>query len=71
MPVKMENLARGYVYFGPAERLHRNTAIVGFVSEEMFAKYKNYYEIDLGRPFSSAREVDEFLQENRWPQPGR
>ena len=71
VPVKMENLARGYVYFGPAERLHRNTAIVGFVSEEMFAKYKNYYEIDLGRPFSSAREVDEYLQENRWPQPGR
>jgi hypothetical protein len=69
-PVKMENLARGYVYFGPAERLHRNTAIVGFVTEEMFAKYKNYYEIDLGRSFLSAQEVDEFLQENRWSQPG-
>jgi len=47
------------------------TAIIGFVTEEMFAKYKNYCEIGFERPFSSAREVDEFLQENRWPQPGR
>ncbi len=70
-PVKMEKLARGYVYFGPAERLRRNTAIVGFVTAEMFAKYGRYCEIDLGRPFSSAREVDEYLQENRWPPPGR
>jgi len=70
-PLKMEKMARGYVYFGPADRLHPNTAIVGFVTDEMFAKYRNYYETDIGRPFSSAREVDEFLQANRWPQPGR
>ena len=71
VPVKMESIARGYIHFGPAERLHPNTAIAGFVTEEMFAKYKNYYEIDIGRTFTSAQEVDEFLQENRWPQPGR
>jgi uncharacterized iron-regulated protein len=70
-PVKMEKMARGYMYFGPPERLHRNTAIAGFVTEEMFAKYKNYYEIDIGRTFASATELDEWLQENRWPQPGR
>lgn len=71
VPVKMESIAGGYVYFGPAEQLHPNTAIAGFVTEEMFAKYRNYYEIDFGRPFASAQEVDRFLQENRWPQPGR
>ncbi len=43
----------------------------GFVTEEMFAKQKNDHEIDLERPFSSAQEVDKFLEENRWPQPGR
>jgi len=68
---KTEKMARGYVYFGPAERLHANTPIVGFVTDEMFAKYKIYYEIDMGRSFASAREVDEWLQKNRWPQPGR
>jgi hypothetical protein len=64
-------MARGYVYFGPAERLHANTPIVGFVTDEMFTKYKNYYEIDIGRKFASAKEVDEWMQQNRWPQPGR
>jgi hypothetical protein len=71
IPAKIEKMARGYIYFGPAERLHANTPIAGFVTDEMFAKYKNYYEIDFGRKFTSAKEVDEWLQANRWPQPGR
>jgi len=31
----------GYVYFGPVERLHRNTTIPGFVTDAMFEKYKD------------------------------
>jgi hypothetical protein len=35
----------------------------------MFERYQTYYEIDFERSFSSAAEVDEFLQSHRWPTP--
>jgi hypothetical protein len=70
-PTKMANLARGYVYFGPVERLHRNTTIPGFVTDAMFEKYKEYYRIDFGRPFQSAKEVDDHFMENLWGGVGR
>ncbi len=69
----MANFARGYLYFGKCEQLHANTPIQGFVTEEMFEKHRNYYEIDIGRQFGSAKELDEYLQVRRWrircPQP--
>jgi hypothetical protein len=67
--VPMQKIARGFIYFGPAAALHRNTAIKGFVTDEMFRKYKHYYEVDLGHSFNNAGEVDAFLQEHRWPYP--
>jgi hypothetical protein len=63
---RMANLARGYVYFGACQQLHRNTATKGFVTDEMFRKHRTYYEVDLGMKFDSAREVDEHLQARRW-----
>lgn len=71
IPTKMANLARGYVYFGPVERLHRNTTIPGFVTDAMFEKYKEYYRIDFGRPFQSAKEVDDHFMEHLWSGVGR
>ncbi len=67
--VPFSKIARGFVYLGPWDALHRNTAIVGFVTEEMFNKYKRYYEVDFGRTFNDAEEVDHYLQEHRWPDP--
>ncbi len=58
--VPWSRLASGYIYIGPRTSFHRNTAIKGFVNEEMFTKYKHYYEIDFGRSFNSAEEVDEY-----------
>ena len=46
--VPLSKIARGYVYFGPSGKLHKNTPIKGFVTDEMFTKYKRYYEIDFG-----------------------
>ena len=63
---KMSSLARGFVYFGTREQLHRNTTIPGFVTDEMFEKYQEYYRIDFGRPFKSAKEVNEYFQETLW-----
>lgn len=70
-PTRMSNLARGYVYFGPFERLHRNTTIPGFVTDAMFEKYKEYYRIDFDRPFQSPEEVNEYFRESLWSGVGR
>lgn len=67
--VPWSRLACGYVYLGPRSNFHKNTPIKGFVTEEMFKKYKRYYEIDYGRTFKDAEDVDEYLQAHRWPKP--
>lgn len=67
--VPLRKVARGYVYLGPRTRLHRNTPIEGFVTEEMFTRYRRYYEVDFARSFSNAQEVDEYLQAHRFPRP--
>lgn len=67
--VPFSKLARGYVYLSSRADLHKNTPIIGFVTREMFEKYKEYYEVDLGRSFSSSEELDIYLQEHRFPKP--
>ena len=67
--VPFSKLARGYVYLSSRAYLHKNTPIVGFVTREMFEKYKEYYEIDLGQSFNSAEELDKYWQEQRFPKP--
>jgi len=69
--VPLSNVARGFIYFGPSANFHRNTPIKGFVTKEMFEQYKEYYEIDFGRSFNSAEEVDEYLQQHRFPRPSK
>jgi uncharacterized iron-regulated protein len=67
--VSLSKIARGYVYLGPREMLHKNTPIKNFITDDMFERYKQYYEIDLGRTFKNAQEVDEYLQKHRFPEP--
>lgn len=64
--VSLDRIARGYVYFGSRENRHKNTPIKGFVTEQMFQEYKNYYEIGYDQTFSNAREVDEYFQKHRF-----
>ena len=63
------NIARGYIHLGPAANLHKNTPIEGFVTHEMFRRYKRYYEIDFGRTFKDAADVDRYFQAHRFPHP--
>jgi hypothetical protein len=67
--VPMSNIARGYIYLGSRMSLHKNTPIEGFITDEMFRKYMHYYEIDLGRSFKDAEELDKYLQLHRFPEP--
>ena len=67
--VPLSSIARGYVYLGSRASLHKNTPIEGFVTDEMFKQYQRYYEIDFGRSFKSAEEVDKYLQAHRFSKP--
>ena len=67
--VPLWKIARGYVYLGPRAKLHKNTPIKGFVTDEMFKRYRRYYEIDFGRTFKNAEEVDRYFQAHRFPKP--
>jgi hypothetical protein len=67
--VPLLKIARGYIYLKPRNYLHKNTAIKGFITDEMFRKYRLYYERDFERTFNSAQEIDEYLQKNRFPEP--
>jgi hypothetical protein len=69
--VPLSKLAEGYLYLGPRASLHSNTTIKGYVTERMFHKYKEYYNVCFsnGRNFRNAEEVDEYLQQHRWPSP--
>jgi len=67
--VPWSRLACGSIYLGPRASFHRNTSIEGFVTETMFKKYKQYYEIDFEQKFKNAEEVDKYLQQHRWPRP--
>jgi len=67
--IPFSKLARGYIYLGKRANLHKNTPIRGFITDEMFKRYKQNYEIDLGRSFKSAKELDEYLQAHRFPMP--
>jgi hypothetical protein len=62
-------LAEGYIYMGPWASFHHNTPIKGYVTEAMFRKLQQYYELDNGQRFNNAQEVDEYFQQHRWPKP--
>ena len=69
--VPWSRLTCGFIYLGPRTSLHSNTTIKGYVTKRMFEKYKEYYNVCFGngRNFSSPEEVDEYLQQHRWPKP--
>ena len=69
--VPLSKLAEGYLYLKSRASLHSNTTIKGYVTESMFHKYKEYYNVCFGngRNYSSPEEVDEYLQQHRWPKP--
>lgn len=61
--------ARGYIHLGKNSDFHANTTIKSFVTPSMFKEYKKIYEIENGKKFETAEDVDEYLQKHRWPQP--
>jgi hypothetical protein len=63
VPTRLQTNIRGYIYFGPRNSLHRNTFIEGYITDEMFLKYKRYYEIDFAKTFNSAQDVNNYFRQ--------
>jgi uncharacterized RDD family membrane protein YckC len=56
--VCFSDIASGYVYLKPVNKLKRCQWLNGYISEEMFVKNKPYYEADCGRKLSSAEDAN-------------
>ena len=63
VPTRLQTNFRGYIYFGPRNSLHRNTFIEGFITDEMFLRYKKYYEIDFGKTFNTSQDVNNYFRQ--------
>lgn len=59
--VTFSDICRGFIFLKPLNELSKCTRIDNFISDEMFEKYKAYYEARFNRTFKNAREVNEFL----------
>lgn len=63
--VGLGDLALGYVYLGPESRSKKCEWIDGFITSDMFARYRPFYEADARRPFRNATDVNDFYRANR------
>lgn len=65
-PAPFSNIARGVIYMKPLEKLHKNSTIPGFINEELFEKHNDFYKLNYGTEFKNAKELDSYIQKNRW-----
>jgi len=56
------DVASGYIFLEPRERFKGCQWIKGFITPEMFATYKPFYEGRAHRPFKTVEEADEFFK---------
>ncbi|MGZ3999724.1 MAG: RDD family protein [Mucilaginibacter sp.] len=57
------DLAQGLIFLKPFKDLKHCTWTKGYISNEMFMKYKPLYEVMAKRKFSNAAEVDNYFRE--------
>lgn len=60
------NIARGFVYIKSSRKLSKNNVIKGFINQDIFDKYYEFYKLNFGQEFSNPEELDLYLQQNRW-----
>lgn len=59
--VRFSDITQGYIFINPWDKISKCQKIENYVSEEMFKKYKLYYESIYKRNFKNAQEVNELL----------
>ena len=59
--VRFSDVTQGYIFINPWDKISSCQKIENFVSDEMFKKYKLYFEAIYKRNFKNAREVSELL----------
>jgi uncharacterized RDD family membrane protein YckC len=62
--VRFADLTEGYIYLKPNKSYIHCSWARDFITPQMFAKEKPYYELMTGRKFTSAKEVNEFYSNN-------
>jgi hypothetical protein len=58
----LSDIAAGYIYLKPIAGQKRCEWLDGYISENMFLKYKYYYERKTGRSLSSPKDVDKVFK---------
>lgn len=59
--VCLADLAGGYIYLKPLDKLEHCQWISGYISREMFVENKPYYEAKCGRELRSAKDANKFI----------
>lgn len=59
--VCFSDVASGYVYLKPVEKLKRCQWLDGYISREMFVRNKPFYEAECGRKLANAEEANRFI----------
>lgn len=62
--VRFSDITRGYIFITPWDKRTKSQKIKNFISDEMFKKYKRYFETTYKRSFKNAREVNEILEKD-------
>lgn len=58
--VKFSDICRGYIFIQPCKKLSRCTWIENFITEDMFEKWKLYFESAYKKKFQNYIEVNEY-----------
>ena len=59
--VCFSDVASGYVFLKPENKLKRCEWLSGYISREMFVKNKPFYEAECGRKLRNAKEANKFI----------
>jgi hypothetical protein len=62
--VRFSDITQGYIFIAPWDKISNCQKIKNFISDEMFKKYKLFYETIYKRNFKNAREMNEFLDKD-------
>jgi uncharacterized RDD family membrane protein YckC len=61
----VSDIAAGYIYIKPISNQKRCEWLDGYISENMFLKYKFYYETKVGRTLGSPKDADKAFRSYR------
>ena len=59
--VSFSDVAQGYIYMKPFDKIEKCKWMSNYISKEMFMKYKPYYERRLNQKFNNEEEMNDYM----------